>query len=75
MRDFWSTSTSEVSSTFMLITEHLMDMTNAKILEVEPWWFERGVKEAIKIWVTEPTINRDGGSSNLPAEWNNMLKS
>ena len=52
-----------------------MDMTNAKILEVELWWFERGVKEAINIWVAEPTINRDGGSSNLPAEWNNMLKS
>ena len=54
--------------------EHHIDMDNAKILEVEPKWFERGVREAIHIRMLKPTLNRDAGRYNLPHVWDNTLK-
>ena len=35
------------------------------MLEVEPTWYERGVKEAIHIHTLQPTLNKDGGRHNL----------
>ena len=37
-----------------------------RILEAEPKWFERGVRESIKIRINSPTLNKDAGRYNLP---------
>lgn len=44
------------------------------MLTIAPKWFERGVKKAINIKFHRPTLNRDGGSYNLPAVQSNLLK-
>ena len=49
-------------------------MDNVKILEVELKWFERGVREAIQIWINNPTLNKDTGRYNLPSVLDNTLK-
>ena len=49
-------------------------MDKTEILAVEPKWFERGVKEAIYIRATQPSLNRDGGRYNLSPVWTNILK-
>jgi hypothetical protein len=54
--------------------DHHIDMDKAKILEVEPKWFERGVREAIHIRMLRPTLNRDAGRYYLPHVWDNTLK-
>ena len=54
--------------------EHGVEMDKTEILAVEPKWFERGVKEAIYIRATKPSLNRDGGRFNLSPIWNNTLK-
>ena len=46
----------------------------AEILEVEPRWFERGVKEAIYIRTLCPSLNKDGGCHNLHPIWTNLLR-
>ena len=51
-----------------------VSMDNVKILEVEPKWSERGVREAIQIQINNPTLNKEGGRYNLPAVWNNTLR-
>ena len=43
-------------------------------MEVEPKWFERGVREAIQIRINNPTLNKDAGRYFLPMVWNNTLK-
>ena len=53
---------------------HTIEMENTKILTVEPRWFERGVKEAIYIRATKPSLNKDGGRFNLSPIWTNILK-
>ena len=52
---------------------HTVHIEEAKILTVEPKWFERGVKEAIYIRALHPPLNRDGGRYNLPLVYNNMI--
>ena len=47
---------------------------SSNILKTEPMWFDRGLKEAIKIKLRLPTLNRGGGRYNLPAVWSNLLK-
>ncbi len=54
--------------------EHGIDMDNAKILEVEPKWFERPVQEAIHIRTSQPSLNSDVGRYNLPGVWTNLLR-
>ena len=69
-----SSVTSEVSRHVHLDhPDHSISMDDTKILEVEPKWFERGVKEAIHIRVTHPSLNKDGGRYNLPSVWTNIL--
>ena len=46
-----------------------------EILEVEPRWYERGVKEAIHIRILNPSLNKDGGRHNLSPIWTNLLRS
>ncbi len=48
-------------------------MDDTKILEVESKWFEQGVKEAIHIRDTYPSLNKDRGRYNLPSVWINIL--
>ncbi len=36
-------------------------MENAKVLKVDPRWFELGVKESIHIRAIQPSLNKDGG--------------
>jgi len=70
-----STVTSEVSRHVHVDEpDHSVSLESARILAVEPRWFERGVKEAIHIRVVAPSLNRDGGRYNLPPVWNNLLK-
>ena len=70
-----STTASEVSRHINLDEpDHNINLDNARILEVESRWYERGVKEAIHIRVAKPSLNRDGGRFNLPAVWNNVLR-
>ena len=49
-------------------------MDSTEILEVEPRWFERGVKEAIHIRASSPSLNKDGGRYMLPSIWDNIIK-
>ena len=70
-----SSSTSEVSR-HVHTTEpgHSIDIANAEILEVEPRWFERGVKEAIHIRTLCPSLNKDRGRYNLSPIWTSLLR-
>ncbi len=52
--------------------DHSISMDDTKHLEVELKWFERGVKEAMHIRVTQPSLNKEGGRYNLPSAWTNM---
>ena len=52
---------------------HNVDINNAKILEREPRWFERGVKEAIHIRAKVPSLNKDGGRHQLPHIWDRLI--
>ena len=40
---------------------HHIDLDEVKVLDREPCWFERGVKEAINIKVNNPMLNKGGG--------------
>ena len=69
-----SSETSEVSRHIHVDQPgHSVEMDSVKILDIEPRWFERGVKEAIHIRVNKPSLNRDGGRYQLPSVWNNIL--
>ena len=59
--------------TVVLLEDHTVHIEEAKILTVEPKWFERGVKEVIYIRALHPSLNRDGGRYNLPPLYNNMI--
>ena len=54
--------------------DHSISLDNVNILEVEPKWFKRGVREAIQITLNNPTLNKDTGMYNLPPMWNNTLR-
>ena len=70
-----SSSTSEVSRHIHTDCHgHTVHIEEAKILTVEPKWFERGVKEAIYIRALRPSLNRrDGGRYSLPPVYNIMI--
>ncbi len=54
-------------------SDHSISMDDTNILEVEPKRFERGVKEAIHIRITHPSLTTQGGRYNLPSLWTNIL--
>ena len=71
-----SSSTSEVSRHIHSENpHHSVSLETVRILDREPAWFERGVKEAIYIRAYKPKLNRDGGRFNLPHIWDNTLTS
>ena len=45
-----------------------------KILESEPRYFERGVREAIYIRACAPSLNRDGGRHQLPPIYDTLVQ-
>ena len=50
---------------------HAVSLESIHILDRDPSWFERGVKEAINIRAFRPALNR----FNLPHIWDNTLTS
>ena len=71
-----SSSSSEVSRHIHVMEPgHSVDIMTAEILEVEPRWYERGVKEAIHIRILNPSLNKDGGRHNLSPIWTYLLRS
>jgi hypothetical protein len=53
-------------------TGHKIKTIEVKIVEQESGWFKRKVKEAIKIRIHRPTMNRDEGYE-LPAIYSGVL--
>ncbi|XP_072042908.1 uncharacterized protein [Amphiura filiformis] len=71
-----SSSSSEVSKHIHIESPgHQVDLEQVKILDREPKYFERGVKEAIYIRVNQPSLNRDGGRYQLPRVYDQVLGS
>jgi len=54
---------------------HSFSLDTTDILDREPRWFERGVKEAIYERIYRPSLNRKGGlRTDLSSAWNDVLK-
>ena len=71
-----SSTSSEVSQHIHIESPgHKIDLEKVKILDREPRWFERGVKEAIYIRINQPTLNKDGGRYKLPNVYDPVLTS
>ena len=71
-----SSSTSEVSRHIHQDSSgHAVSLESINILDRDPSWTERGVKEAVYIRAHRPALNRDGGRFNLPHIWDNALTS
>ena len=71
-----SSTTSEVSQHIHIESPgHHVDLEKVQILDREPRYFERGVKEAIYIRVNQPSLNRDGGRYKLPKVYDPILMS
>ena len=69
-----SSSTSEVSRHIHQDRPgHAVLLESINILDRDPSWFERGVKEVVYIRAHRPGLNRDGGWFNLPHIWDNTL--
>ena len=69
-----SSTTSEVSKHINIDNQgHEIILDQAKILDRESSWYERGVKEAIYIRALRPSLNRDGGRFQLPHIWVPLL--
>ena len=52
---------------------HSFEADNISVLDRDSRWFQRGVKEAIHIAATSPTLNRDRGRHVLPAVYNSLI--
>ena len=59
----------------LIENDHLLERDNIQVLDREPRWFQRGVKEAIYIAAHSPTLNRDRGRHQLPATYNSLIQS
>ena len=57
-----------------LTTKHEIDTTSAKILDSEPRWAQRGIKEAIYIRAHNPDLNCDQGRYHLSALWDPVIR-
>ncbi|XP_072039555.1 uncharacterized protein [Amphiura filiformis] len=59
-----SSTSSEVSQHIHIESPgHHVDLEKVQILDREPRYFERGVKEAIHIRANQPSLNKDGGAT------------
>ena len=48
-------------------------ISKPKIIDREPQWFKRGVREAIHIRANKPDLNRDGGRFQLSHVWDTLI--
>ena len=61
-----SSLSSEVSQHIHIASlGHHIDLEKVNILNREPRWFEKGVKEAIYTCIYQPTLYKDGGRYKL----------
>ena len=71
-----STTTSEVSQHIHIESPgHSVDIDKVKVLDREPKYLERGIRESIYIRALKPSLNRDGGRYRLPAVYDKLLRS
>ena len=69
-----SSTTSEVSQHIHSDSPgHTVSLESVTILDRDPSWFSRGVKEAIYIRAHRPSLNKDGGRFNLSHIWDSQL--
>ncbi|KAI8497357.1 hypothetical protein Bbelb_246630 [Branchiostoma belcheri] len=69
-----SSTTSEVSQHIHIESPgHSVSLDKVKILDTEPEFFARGIKEAIYIRALQPSLNRDGGRHRLSATYDPLL--
>ncbi len=54
---------------------HSFTNRDVRIIDVEPRWLERGIKEAIYARAASPSLNRDGGLRyHLSGTWNRAVR-
>ena len=71
-----SSTSSEVSQHIHIESPgHNIDLQEVEILNREPRFVERGIREAIQIRVHQPTLNRDGGRHKLSSLYDTVLRS
>ena len=71
-----SVSKSEVAQHIHIESpNHKLDLEQVQVLDREPRYFERGVKEAIYIRVNKPSLNKDRGRYQLPRVFDPILES
>ena len=71
-----STSQSEVALHLHVdAPDHSVSLNEVRVLDREPKWLERGIKEAIYIRKHQPPLNRDGGRYQLSHAWDRLLQS
>ena len=69
-----SSVSSEVSQHIHIESpDHKVDLEQTLVLDREPRYFERGVKEAIYIKANQPSLNRDGGRYKLPSVYDTII--
>ena len=56
--------------------QHSMELESTEMLMTESRWFERGVKEAICLYIRDlnPSLNKDGGRYDLQVVWEIITK-
>ena len=55
--------------------QHTINFDQVKILDTDPDWFTRGVREAIYITTHQSDLNRDRGRHTLPRIYNTIIHS
>ena len=71
-----SVSSSEVSQHLHLESPgHMVSLDKVEILDADPDYVTRGIREAIYIRALQPSLNRDGGRYKLPATFDPVLES
>ena len=69
-----SVDTSEVAKHLHVDTcGHTVDFKDAKVLDRDQRWLERGIKEAVFIRAHKPTLNASPGRYQLPTVWNRVI--
>ena len=54
-------------------TGHQFDWQNTKILDRSDEWLERGMREAMQIYIHPASLNRDSGRYDLPTTYYKLL--
>ena len=55
--------------------KHKFNPEQFKILDSDPRWFQRGIKEAVYIAAAKPDLNRDFGCHPLPKAYKKLIES